>query len=148
MLSQPLIKVRQSQTNDQKCKTYDFAWSCNFTSFSSTAARSLSKPWENLNVDNIKRWLVAWLTCNFMWYVYFYALILVLTFVKAIWDNYDFGFILFSLEHFTFLAMQDARFSAHGKIWDESGRDFLGSGTHYQSQTPCRPLTGNALPFT
>ena len=34
-----------------------------------------------------------------MWYVYFYALILVLTFVKAIWDYYDFGFILFSLEH-------------------------------------------------
>ena len=99
MLSQPLIKVRQSQINDQKCKTYDFAWSCNFTSFSSTAARSLSKPWENLNVDNIKRGPVAWLTCSFMWYVYFYALILVLTFVKAIWDYYDFDFILFSLEH-------------------------------------------------
>ena len=86
MLNQPLIKVRQSQRNDKKCKTYDFAWSCNFTSFSSTAARSLSKPWEDLNVDNIKMGPVAWLTCSFMWYVYFYALILVLTFVKAIWD--------------------------------------------------------------
>lgn len=41
------------------------------------------------------------------------------------------------------ITLQNARFSARGKVWDESGRGFRGSGTNNQRQTPCRALVGS-----
>ena len=41
------------------------------------------------------------------------------------------------------LAMQVARFSAHGNIWGESGRGLPGIWYYYQCQTPSWPITGS-----
>ena len=41
--------------------------------------------------------------------------------------------------------VQDARFSARGKIWDKSGRGFPVVWLYFQCQTPCIPLIGSSL---